>query len=135
MESYEKMLESAFKKIKPVESKSERFEVPDVESLIEGNKTIVSNFMQICNYLRRTPNHLEKFLQRELAAPSKMEGSRIVFVKKIPGRKLNEKIRYYVEKFVICKECRKPDTEIIKQDNFMFIHCLACGAKHSIAKI
>ena len=31
-----------------------------------------------------------------------------------------------------CKDCGKPDTELIKEDRFTFIHCLACGAKHSI---
>ena len=134
METYEKLLEQAYKKIKPIEAK-ERFEVPEAESIIEGNKTIVSNFLQICSYLRRSPEHLEKFLQKELAAPSKKEGSRLIFVKKIPKSKLDERIKLYIEKYVICKECKKPDTEIMKQGIYTFIHCLACGAKHSIAKI
>lgn len=135
MTEYEKLLEEAYKKIKPVETARDRFQVPEIESHIEGIRTIISNFMQIANYLRRNPEHLEKFLQRELAAPSKLEGDRAVFVKKIPGKKIDEKIILYIEKYVICKECKKPDTELIKQGNFYFIHCLACGAKHSIAKI
>jgi len=134
MKDYEEMLEEAYKKIKPIESK-ERFQVPEVESHIEGNKTIISNFLQIASYLRREPEHLEKFLQKELAAPSKIENERLVIVKKIPAKKIAEKIDLYVEKYVICKECKKPDTELIKERNFFFVHCLACGAKHSIAKI
>lgn len=134
---YEKLLEQAYKKIKPVASKagSERFEVPKIESIIEGNKTIISNFLQIISYLRRKPEHLEKFLEKELATKGKIENERLILIKKISARKLDEKIKIYVEKYVLCKECGKPDTEIIKQDNFYFIHCLACGAKHSIAKI
>lgn len=134
METYEKLLEEAYKKIKPIESK-ERFEIPNVESIIEGNKTIINNFLQICSYLRRNPEHLEKFLQKELAAPSKIEGSRLIFVKKIPSKKIDEKINFYVEKYVLCKECNKPDTELVKQGIYTFIHCMGCGAKHSIAKI
>jgi len=134
METYEKLLEEAYKKIKPIESK-ERFIVPEIESHIEGIRTMISNFLQICSYLRRNPEHLEKFLQKELAASSKIDGTRLIFVKKIPSKKIDEKIAFYIEKYVICKECKKPDTELIKQDNFTFIHCLACGAKHSIAKI
>jgi len=133
--TYEKLLEEAYLKIKPVETTRERFEVPQVESHIEGIRTIISNFLQIANYLRRNPEHLEKFLQRELAAPSKIENERLIMVKKIPSKKIDEKIALYIEKYVICKECKKPDTELIKQGNFYFIHCLACGAKHSIAKI
>lgn len=132
---YEKLLEQAYKKIKPVQGRKERFEVPEVDSIIQGNKTIISNFSQIASYLRRKPEHLEKFLEKELAAQSKPVGDRVIFIRKILGKKINEKIRFYVERYVICKECGKPDTELIKEDNFFFIHCLACGAKHSISKI
>jgi len=134
MTEYEQLLDSAYKNIKPIEQ-HERFEVPQVESHIEGIRTIIHNFLQISRYLRRNPEHLEKFLQRELAAPSKIEGDRLVLVKKIPSSRIQEKIKFYVEKYVLCKECRKPDTQIVKQDGFDFIHCLACGAKHSLAKI
>ncbi|MEK6820351.1 MAG: translation initiation factor IF-2 subunit beta [Nanoarchaeota archaeon] len=135
METYEKLLEEAYKKIKPIEGSKGRFEVPLVESMIEGNKTIIFNFLQIASYLRRKPEHLEKFLDKELAAKSKIEKDRLTLIKKIPSKKIDEKIRYYIEKYVLCRECKKPDTEIIKLDNFFFIHCLACGAKYSISKI
>ena len=38
----------------------------------------------------------------------------------------------YTKEFVVCKECLKPDTEIIKDKAFTFVHCLACGAKHAV---
>lgn len=132
--TYEQLLEEAYKKVKPVEGK-ERFEIPKVEGIIEGNKTIISNFLQIASSLRRKPEHVEKFLERELAAQGKRDGDRLVLIRRILIRKIQEKLSLYVEKYVLCKECKKPDTQIIKQDGFMFIHCLACGAKHSIAKI
>jgi translation initiation factor 2 subunit 2 len=135
MTKYEELLKQAYKKIKPVESKTSRFEIPEVESRIQGNKTIISNFQQIANYLRRKPEHIEKFLEKELAAKGKIEGDRLILIKKLPSRKIQERLKLYVEKYVLCKECKKPDTEIIKQNNFFFIHCLACGAKHSISKI
>lgn len=132
--TYEELLEEAYKKIKPIKSKL-RFEIPEIESHVQGNRTIISNFNQIAMYLRRQPQHLEKFLEKELAAQGKIEGDRIILIRKIPQKKIQEKLKFYVGRYVICKECGKPDTEIIKQDNFFFIHCLACGAKHSIAKI
>ncbi len=136
MENYEKLLDEAYKKIKPIEESSERFEIPLVQGMTEGNKTIITNFKQICDYLRRDCNHLLKFLQRELASPGTIEGDRVVLVKKVPSSKIDEKINQYVQEFVICKECKKPDTELIKQGEFLFVHCLACGAKHSVrAKI
>jgi translation initiation factor 2 subunit 2 len=47
---------------------------------------------------------------------------------------INEKIQEYVAEFVICKECKKPDTELVKEDRLTFIHCLACGAKKSVSR-
>jgi translation initiation factor 2 subunit 2 len=134
-DDYESMLDEAYKKIKPIEGKSDRFEIPKVNSIIEGKKTIVSNFLQISSYLRRNFEHLEKYLEKEFAAPGKIENERLILIKKIPQAKLNEKIENYVKEFVLCKECKKPDTEITKQDGFSFMHCLACGARYSVHKI
>ena len=136
MQNYEEMLKDAYEKVKPIQSKVERFEIPKVEGMVEGNKTIITNFKQICDCLRRKCEHLAKFLQRELASPGTIEGDRLILIKKVPSSRINEKIQEYVKEFVICKECGKPDTTLIKQDEFMFVHCLACGAKHSVrAKI
>jgi len=136
METYEQMLDEAYKKIKPVETKIERFEVPKIEGHFEGTKTILTNVQQIASYVRRDINHVLKYLLRELATSGKIEGNRVVLQTKIPSTKINEKIQQYVNEFVFCKECGKPDTELVKQGTFMFVHCLACGAKHSVrAKI
>lgn len=129
MEDYTKLLEDAYKKIKPLESKTDRFEIPKAEGYIEGNKTIISNFLQIASYIRRSPESLAKFLLRELASSGSIKGERLVLQTKIPSPRINEKIALYVKEYVICKECGKPDSEIIKQAEFPFIHCMACGAK------
>ncbi|MFH0924406.1 MAG: translation initiation factor IF-2 subunit beta [bacterium] len=132
---YEKLLDEAFSKIKKIES-SERFEVPKVESIVEGTKTIVPNFLQLCSLLRRNCDHVSKFLSKELATQIVIEKDRAVFNRKLLPRQINEKIEAYVQEFIICPECKKPDTELLKEKDFMFLHCLACGAKHSVrAKI
>jgi len=129
---YEKLLEQAYKNIKPIEKNGERFEIPKVEGHIEGKKTTITNFMQIASYLRRKPEHLQKFLLKELAASGQIESGRLVLNIKIPSSKINQKIEQYVKEFVLCRECKKPDTELIKEDRLSFVHCLACGAKHSV---
>jgi translation initiation factor 2 subunit 2 len=134
-ENYEEMLNEAYANIKPIESHIERFEIPKAEGHIEGIRTIITNFKQICAYMRRDCNHVLKFLLRELATPGVMKADRLVLTRKISSSQVNEKIKLYADTYVICRECKKPDTEILKQDRFNFIHCLACGAKKSIAKI
>jgi len=132
METYEQLLNDAYKKIKKVEGSSRRFEIPKVEGHFEGKKTIITNFMQIASYIRRNPEHLQKFMLRELATSGQKEGERLVLNNKIPSEKINQKIEQYSKEFVICRECGKPDTELTKIDRLTFIHCLACGAKHSV---
>ncbi len=133
MESYEKMLEEAYSKVKSAEKKiGERFEIPKIEGHVEGKKTILTNFFQIADYIRRKPEHFQKFILKELASSGQREGDRLILNIKIPSAKINQKIEQYAKEFVICRECGKPDTELVKEDRLLFIRCLGCGAKHSV---
>jgi len=132
MTDYEKLLEEAYKKVKQVNTSNNRFEIPKVEGHFEGRKTILTNFFQIASHLRRKPEHFQKFLLKELAASGQQEDDRLVLNIKVPSTKINQKVEQYVKEFVLCKECKKPDTELIKEDRLTFIRCLACGAKHSV---
>ncbi len=132
METYEKLLDEAYGKIKKPETSGERFEIPKIEGHFEGKKTILTNFFQVADYLRRNPEHFQKFLLRELATSGQKEGDRLVLNNNVPSSKINQKIEQYAKEFVLCKECGKPDTELLKEDRLSFIHCLACGAKHSV---
>jgi translation initiation factor 2 subunit 2 len=135
METYEQMLNDAYKKIKTPEGNGERFEIPKAQGLFEGKKTIITNFTHMASYIRRNPEHFEKFLLKQLASSGQIEGDRLVLNQKVPSAKINQKIEEYVKEFVLCKECGKPDTELIKDGRLTFIHCLACGAKHPVSKI
>ncbi len=132
MTDYEKLLNEAYGKVKKPEGSGERFEIPKIEGHFEGKKTILTNFFQIASYIRRNPEHFQKFMLRELAASGQKEGDRLVLNMKVQSAKINQKVEEYVKEFVLCRECGKPDTELLKEDRFSFIHCLACGAKHSV---
>jgi len=130
--NYEKLLEEAYGKIKQTNTSLNRFEIPKIEGHFEGRKTILTNFYQISSHLRRKPEHFQKFMLKELAASGQKEGDRLVLNIKVPSSKINQKIGEYVNEFVLCRECKKPDTELIRKDRINFVHCLACGAKHSV---
>lgn len=132
MDSYEQLLKEAYAKVKKVEHNSERFVVPKAEGHFEGKKTIITNFLAIASHVRRDPVHFQKFLLKELASSGQIENERLVLNNRVPSTKVNDKIESYLKEFVLCKECSKPDTELKKEDRLMFIHCLACGAKHSV---
>ncbi|MEK6833753.1 MAG: translation initiation factor IF-2 subunit beta [Nanoarchaeota archaeon] len=132
MTDYETLLDEAYSKVKVVEGKGDRFEIPAIEGHIEGKKTILTNFLSIASHIRRDPEHFQKFILKELATSGQRDGDRLVLNNKIPSSKINAKIEQYIKEFVICRECGKPDTELRKENRLNFIHCLACGAKHSV---
>ena len=74
-----------------------------------------------------------KYVLKELAAPGEIKKSGSVIVgTKIPASRINEKVKKYTEEFVLCKECGKPDTTVMKEGAYLFLKCAACGAKYSI---
>ncbi|MGV8130999.1 MAG: translation initiation factor IF-2 subunit beta [Candidatus Pacearchaeota archaeon] len=129
MESYESMLDTAYKKIKVVQTSSDRFEVPKVKGQVSGKNTFITNINEIASYIRRPVENLAKFLQKELAVAGVLEKDRLVLKTMLNSSKVNEKLELYVKEFVICIECKKPDTEIVTEKGVKFKHCLACGAK------
>ena len=130
--TYETMLKDAYEKLPDIQTERARFEIPKVLGHVQGNKTILSNFFQIASTLRRKPDHILKFLTKELATPATSKKNYIFFGTKIPASRINDKIEKYAEEYVICKECGKPDTKLLKEDKFLFIKCLACGSRRSV---
>lgn len=130
--NYEELLERAKAKLPKGIERIERFELPKVTGHIEGNKTIVSNFLQVCSILNREPSHLLKFLQKELATPGEIEGSRLILGRKISSAAINSKVELYAKEFVLCRECKKPDTQLKRENKILMLKCMACGAKYPI---
>ena len=129
---YEELLKRAESKTPKKILQKERFEIPPVKGHIEGTKTIITNFSQIASTLHRDQQHLLKYLLRELAAPGNINGQRLILGKKISSSLINEKIEKYANEFVICKDCKKPDTHLLKEGRVLMLKCTACGAKHPI---
>ena len=129
---YDKLLKKAKENLPKELVKKARFEVPKIKGHIEGNKTIITNFAEICSVLQRDPNQLLKYLQRELATPASIDGRRLVLGRKISSGLINERLERFAQEFVICEECGKPDTKLIKEERILMKKCTACGAKHSV---
>jgi len=132
MESYGALLKRAKEKMPESVHEKERFELPKVRGHLEGNKTIITNFLKIAQTLSRDPEHLLKFILKELATPGVIRGSTLVVGTKVSASRINAKIRQYANEFVLCSECGKPDTKIIKEGQLAALRCMACGAKKPV---
>lgn len=129
---YSEMLNRAYQNLPENIGKKERFEIPKIKGHIQGNKTIISNFLQIMDLFQREPKHGLKFLQKELAAPMELQNQFLIIGTKKSSSDINDKIQKYADTFVICQECGKPDTKFVKEGQAQFMKCLACGAKKVI---
>jgi len=132
---YLKMLDEARKKLPEKVFEKERFEVPRVQSMVEGKKTIFLNFGKIASHISRQESHLYKFLTKELGTMGNVDGGKLVLVGKFSNYQLNEKIDKYVKEYVTCKECGKMDTILKKEGRVWFLKCEACGAKRPVPSI
>lgn len=127
---YEKLLSRIYSALPEKSESGARFEMPVMDSFIQGNKTIIRNFDEIAQKLRRDGKELAKYFSRELAVPVTVEGSRAVVQGKFYDKFLNEKLQKYVKLCVLCKECKKADTKIVEVERGVkMVVCEACGAR------
>lgn len=134
VEDYQKILERGISAIPCYRDRKERFRIPEFDSEISGNKTIIRNFQEVAAYLCRNKNHLLKFLFRELGSKGSFDKKFLVIHGKFTNIFVNKKLAEYCSRFVICPKCGKPDTRIISEDA-EFLKCEACGNKKQIEKI
>ena len=131
MQSYEELLRRAREKLPQVESKG-RWEVPDSVVEISGKRTVVRNFNDVCKAIRREPKNVAKYLFRELAVPGSIDAGQLFLKGKFSSDMIKKRVEYYVKELVLCAECGKPDTDIIKLGRVHMLRCQACGAMRSV---
>lgn len=134
MNDYLADLERALKKLPEIKGSGERFVVPEPKLLTEGKTTVLENFAIIVDKLNREPEHVFKFLLRELGTAGKIDGSRAIFQGRFPSGVVSELINAYVKEYVTCSECGRPDTHLIKSERILTLRCDACGAHRPVTK-
>jgi len=129
---YDSLLERAKKKLPTTLESHDRFQVPEPDVMIEGKTTVIRNFGDIVDTLRREPDHLLGYLLRELGTAGTMEGRRVVFKGKVGTAQVADRIKDYVDEYVLCSECSRPDTKIVKDGRVLILTCETCGAHRPV---
>ena len=117
---YESLLKRAEELLPKNVFETSRFEVPKVDSFVMGNRTIVKNFREIAQSLNRDVDAFLKYILRELATAGNMSGHEAIFQGKFSSSIINDKIEKYAKESVICTECNRPDTRIIRKTGLHF---------------
>lgn len=79
VDPYEALLKKAYSNVTEQSESTERFTVPDARVYIEGKTTILENFAEIADVVRRDQDHLMKYLLGELGTAGKIDGTRAIF--------------------------------------------------------
>ncbi len=132
MESYQALLERAHAKLPPVRTGAERFQVPEPDVMTDGKNTMIRNFQEITGVLRREPDHVIQYLAKELGCPGVLDLPRGLLKSRLTKDQIAQRIREYTAKYVICSECKRPDTHLQKEGRLTLLICEACGAQRPV---
>jgi translation initiation factor 2 subunit 2 len=133
--NYDDLLKRACAQMPEVSAKQERLELPRIMTQTVGMRTIINNFKDIADALDRDPQHVLKFLTREMATAATFHDNRAIFQGKFQRDSFERLLQRYLEGYVICPVCKRPDTRIVKEKRLSFLVCNACGAKSSIKQL
>lgn len=126
--NYNELLKKAKDSIETGRVSEDRFKLPEAEIFYEGNTSVIKNFDKISDAVNREPDQILKYLLGGLGTAGERDGGRVVFQGKIPANSIQEKLKEYINIFVMCSECGKPDTHLVKKGRTTMVRCDACGA-------
>ncbi|KAI0224874.1 eukaryotic translation initiation factor 5 [Massospora cicadina] len=116
-----------------------RYKMPKLIAKVEGKgngiKTVIPNMGEIAKSLSRPASYPTKFFGCELGAQVKSEAKneRYIVNGSHDAEKLQTLLDSFIEKFVLCKECRNPETDLfIQKDQTIIRDCKACGKRSEV---
>ncbi len=125
---YSSLLKRARKDLPDEVDEHDRFQVPEADVLVEGNNTVIRNFVDIAKALNREPEEVLKLLLKELGTAGNLEGQRVILKGKFTKKQFEGRLNSYIDNMVLCSECGRPDTILEKEGRILTMRCQACGA-------
>lgn len=125
-----------------VDDKFYRYRMPLLTTKIEGKgngiKTVIPNMTDVAKALSRPPTYTTKFFGCELGAQTSFDekNERYIVNGAHDANRLRELLDVFIEKFVLCKSCKNPETELIILKNGrsedIIRDCKACGERTGV---
>jgi len=133
--TYEELLQRFYTNLGVVEKKKLSVKLPQM--LSDGpRKSILVNFKEICDGLKRPYDHVISFIATELGTEAFMDGrQRLVMRGRWRPANMENVLRRYVQTYVICTVCKSPDTVLEKENRLFFVKCSNCKSRPSVAAV
>jgi translation initiation factor 5 len=110
-----------------------RYKMERIQSKIEGKgngiKTVIVNLSSVAQSLARPPSHVIKYFGFELGAQTNTNPNddRWIINGAHDASKLQDYLDGFISKFVLCKKCKNPETDVHIKDGNITLDCKACG--------
>ncbi|KAF1822222.1 uncharacterized protein K489DRAFT_320161 [Dissoconium aciculare CBS 342.82] len=110
-----------------------RYKMERLQAKIEGKgngiKTVIVNLANVAGQLARPGNYVIKYFGFELGAQTNIDpkDDRWIINGAHDASKLQDYLDGFINKFVLCKECKNPETVINIKDQKLLMDCKACG--------
>jgi translation initiation factor 5 len=115
-----------------------RYKMERLQSKIEGKgngiKTVVPNLPSVSASLARPPAYLIKYFGFELGAQTNTnpKDDRWIINGAHDAGKLQDSLDGFISRFVLCRSCKNPETEIHIKDGRILLDCKACGQRTNV---
>lgn len=130
---YEELLERAYSKLPVKPGSASGFELPKIDLIFVGDKTIVLNFRQIIEVINREDSIVQRYFSKELGSPAYLnESGQLVLQGRFNVQVLTKLLKLFIERYVICPTCGSKDTKLIKRGKVFVLKCMACGAETTL---
>ncbi|MCJ1362512.1 hypothetical protein MMC16_001615 [Acarospora aff. strigata] len=115
-----------------------RYKMERLQSKIEGKgngiKTVIANLSSVSHSLSRPPSYVIKYFGFELGAQTNTNPSddRWIINGAHEASKLQDYLDGFISKFVLCKKCKNPETDVVIKDGRIVLDCKACGQRSDV---
>lgn len=115
-----------------------RYKMPEIETKVEGKgngiKTVIKNLPDVATSLARPGSYIIKYFGFELGAQTNIDpkDDRWIINGIHESKKLQDYLDGFINKFVLCKKCKNPETEVNIKDGGILLDCKACGQRTDV---
>ncbi|KAK5174525.1 eukaryotic translation initiation factor 5 [Saxophila tyrrhenica] len=112
-----------------------RYKMERLQSKIEGKgngiKTVIVNLSNVADQLDRPPSYVIKYFGFELGAQTNIDpkDDRWIINGAHEATKLQDYLDGFISKFVLCKDCKNPETVVSVKEGDIILDCKACGMR------
>ena len=115
-----------------------RYKMERLQSKIEGKgngiKTVIVNLSSVAASLARPGAYVIKYFGFELGAQTNTNPAddRWIINGAHEASKLQDYLDGFINKFVLCKKCKNPETDVVIKDGNILLDCKACGQRSNV---